>query len=91
MSASYIAQLATISDMLLIIAGLSLIMLEAFVIPGFGIVGISGIGIVVYGLYLLLIPNVPVGEEVLSNATDGFMIGLLGAVVGIYLLSLIHI
>ncbi len=86
LSASYIAQLATISDMLLIIAGLSLIMLEAFVIPGFGIVGISGIGIVVYGLYLLLIPNVPVGEEVLSNATDGFMIGLLGAVVGIYLL-----
>jgi len=86
LSASYIAQLATISDMLLIIAGLSLIMLEAFVIPGFGVVGISGIGIVVYGLYLLLIPNVPVGEEVLSNATDGFMIGLLGAIIGIYLL-----
>ena len=86
LSASYIAQLATISDMLLIIAGFSLIMLEAFVIPGFGIVGISGIGIVVYGLYLLLIPNVPVGEEVLSNANDGFMIGLLGAVIGIYLL-----
>jgi membrane-bound serine protease (ClpP class) len=86
LSASYIAQLATISDMLLIIAGFSLIMLEAFVIPGFGVVGISGIGIVVYGLYLLLIPNVPVGEEVLSNATDGFMIGLLGAIIGIYLL-----
>ena len=86
LSASYIAQLATISDMLLIIAGLSLIMLEAFVIPGFGVVGISGIGVVVYGLYLLLIPNVPVGEEVLSNATDGFMIGLLGAIIGIYLL-----
>ena len=86
LSASYIAQLATISDLLLIIAGFSLIMLEAFVIPGFGIVGISGIGIVVYGLYLLLIPNVPVGEEVLSNANDGFMIGLLGAVIGIYLL-----
>lgn len=86
LSASYIAQLATISDLLLIIAGFSLIMLEAFVIPGFGIVGIIGIGIVVYGLYLLLIPNVPVGEEVLSNANDGFMIGLLGAVIGIYLL-----
>ena len=86
LSASYIAQLATISDLLLIITGFSLIMLEAFVIPGFGIVGISGIGVVVYGLYLLLIPNVPVGEEVLSNANDGFMIGLLGAVIGIYLL-----
>lgn len=86
LSASYIAQLATMSDMLLIITGFTLIMLEAFVIPGFGIVGISGLGVIIYGLYLLLIPDVPVSEEVLSSAMDGFTIGLLGALVGIYLL-----
>lgn len=86
LSASYIAQLATMSDMLLIITGFTLIMLEAFVIPGFGIVGISGLGIILYGLYLLLIPDVPVSEEVLGGAMDGFTIGLLGALVGIYLL-----
>ena len=68
------------SDMLLIITGLTLLMLEAFVIPGFGIVGISGLGIIIYGLYLLLIPDVPVSEEVLGSAMDGFTIGLLGAV-----------
>ena len=56
LSASYIAQLATMSDMLFIITGLGLIMLEAFIIPGFGIVGIGGIGVMLYGLYLLLIP-----------------------------------
>jgi membrane-bound serine protease (ClpP class) len=86
LSASYIAQLATMSDMLLIITGFSLIMLEAFVIPGFGIVGISGLGVIIYGLYLLLIPDVPVSEEILGNAMDGFTIGLFGALIGIYLL-----
>ena len=86
LSASYIAQLATMSDMLLIITGFALIMLEAFVIPGFGIVGVSGLGVIIYGLYLLLIPDVPVSEEVLGSAMDGFTIGLLGALFGIYLL-----
>ena len=87
LSASYIAQLATMSDMLLIITGFTLIMLEAFVIPGFGIVGIGGIGVMLYGLYLLLLPEVPVGEEVLGQAMDGFLIGLIGAVLGIILLG----
>ena len=86
LSASYIAQLATMSDMLFIITGLGLIMLEAFIIPGFGIVGISGIGVMLYGLYLLLIPDIPVGEEVLGQAMDGFLIGLIGAIIGLYLL-----
>tara|TARA_B110000467_G_scaffold40461_1_gene37004 strand:+ start:433 stop:1773 length:1341 start_codon:yes stop_codon:yes gene_type:complete len=86
LSASYIAQLATMSDMLFIITGLGLIMLEAFIIPGFGIVGIGGIGVMLYGLYLLLIPDIPVGEEVLGQAMDGFLIGLIGAVIGLYLL-----
>ncbi len=87
LSVSYIAQLATMSDMIFILAGLSLILLEMLVIPGFGIVGIGGIGFMLYGLYLLLLPEVPVGEEVLGQAMDGFLIGLVGAVIGIILLG----
>ena len=87
LSVSYIAQLATMSDMIFILAGLSLILLEMLVIPGFGIVGIGGIGFMLYGLYLLLLPEVPVGEEVLGQAMDGFLIGLIGAVIGIILLG----
>ncbi|MFL2983306.1 MAG: NfeD family protein [Candidatus Neomarinimicrobiota bacterium] len=87
LSASYIAQLATMSDMLFIIAGLALILVEMLVIPGFGIIGIGGIGFMVYGLYLLLIPDVPVGEEVLGSAMDGFIIGLIGALIGLFLLA----
>ena len=87
LSVSYIAQLATMSDMIFILTGLSLMLLEMLVIPGFGIVGLGGIGFMLYGLYLLLLPEVPVGEEVLGQAMDGFLIGLLGAIVGIVLLA----
>jgi|TARA_B100000959_G_scaffold262796_1_gene301585 membrane-bound serine protease (ClpP class) len=86
LSVSYIAQLATMSDMIFILTGLSLMLLEMLVIPGFGIVGIGGIGFMLYGLYLLLLPEVPVGEEVLGQAMDGFLIGILGAIVGLILL-----
>lgn len=87
LSVSYIAQLATMSDMIFILTGLSLILLEMLAIPGFGIVGIGGIGFMLYGLYLLLLPDVPVGEEVLGQAVDGFLIGLVGAIIGIVLLG----
>ena len=86
LSASYIAQLATMSDMLFILTGLALIFLEALVIPGFGVAGLGGIGLMIYGLYLLLLPDIPVGEEVLGQAMDGFLIGLVGAVIGLVLL-----
>ena len=87
LSASYIAQLATMSDMLFVLTGLALILLEVLVIPGFGIAGLGGIGLMIYGLYLLLLPDVPVGEEVLGQAMDGFLIGIVGAIIGLVLLA----
>jgi len=87
LSASYIAQLATMSDMLFIFSGLILILIEALVIPGFGIAGLSGISLTMYGLYLLLLPTVPVSEEIMGQAMNGFIIGVLGAIVGLFLLA----
>ena len=86
LSVSYIAELATMSDMLFVFAGLGLILLEMLVIPGFGIVGLGGIGFMLYGLYLLLLPDVPVGEEIMEQAMDGFIIGIIGAAIGLVLL-----
>ncbi len=91
LSASYIAQLATMSDMLFIFSGMVLILLEALVVPGFGIAGLSGISLTMYGLYLLLLPDVPVSQEILGQAMDGFLIGLVGAIIGLYLLARIMI
>ena len=86
LSASYIAELATMSDLLVILMGMLFLMLEAFVFPGFGVAGVAGIISILWGLYLLLLPDVPVGEEVLSQASNGLIIGIIGGLVGLVLL-----
>ena len=86
LGASYIAELASMTDFLIIIAGLMFLVLETLVIPGFGIPGIVGIVMILWGLYLLLLPDVPVGEEVLSQATTGLLIGILGGIAGLVIL-----
>ena len=45
-------------EILIFVVGLILIVFEIFVIPGFGITGISGISLVVTGLFLALVGNV---------------------------------
>ena len=86
LSASYIAELATMNDFLIILIGMLCIILEALVFPGFGIPGIAGIIFILWGLYLLLLPDVPVGEEVLSQASNGLFIGIIGGLIGLVLL-----
>jgi membrane-bound serine protease (ClpP class) len=86
LSASYIAELATMSDLLVVFMGMLFLMLEAFVFPGFGLAGVAGIVFILWGLYLLLLPDVPVGEEVLSQASNGLIIGIIGGLVGLVLL-----
>ena len=86
LGASSIAELATMTDFLIIIAGLALLFMEGFLIPGFGIAGISGIIILVWGLYELLLPDNPVSYEVYSRAMDGLTIGILGGIIGLVLL-----
>jgi len=54
----YLEGLAKHWEILLFIAGLGLVLLEIFVIPGFGVSGISGIALIVTGLTLSLIDNV---------------------------------
>ena len=54
----YVEGLAENWEILIFIAGIILIILEVFVIPGFGIAGVSGIVLVVVGLVLSLLSNV---------------------------------
>lgn len=55
---AYIGHLAEYWEILLFIVGLVLIALEIFVIPGFGVAGISGIILVVASLALAMVDNV---------------------------------
>jgi membrane-bound serine protease (ClpP class) len=84
--ASYILQLATIVEILMFIAGLILIATEIFIIPGFGIAGISGILLVVASLFLSLVGGRPFLDfEIISMA----IIQLAGAITGAFILILL--
>ncbi|MCC5850741.1 MAG: hypothetical protein JJU29_21850 [Verrucomicrobia bacterium] len=54
-----VAGLAGMEDILLIVIGMLLIMVELLVIPGFGFVGISGILLMIYGLIKAMIIRYP--------------------------------
>lgn len=84
--ASYILQLATIVEILMFIAGLILIATEIFIIPGFGIAGISGILLVVASLFLSLVGGRPFLDfDIISMA----IIQLAGAITGAFILILL--
>ena len=64
----YLEGLAANWEILIFVIGLILIALEIFVVPGFGITGISGITLAFSGLVLSLVKNVNFSfEEVNSN------------------------
>ena len=86
LSASVIVKLATKSDLLIVLVGLGLLMVEAFLIPGFGVAGLAGIVVILWGLYMLLLPDVPVSQEVYDAAMAGLTIGLIGAIFALILL-----
>lgn len=86
LGAGYLTQLASATDLLIILFGLAMLFIEFVAIPGFGIFGITGIVILFYGLYLLLIPDIPVGPEVYSEALDGFSWAVVVGIFGIIFL-----
>lgn len=53
----YIVTLASVIEIALFLVGVGLLLLEIFVIPGFGIAGIAGIISMILGLYLSLLGN----------------------------------
>lgn len=68
----YVLGLAESWEIVLFVVGLALILAEVFVIPGFGVAGVTGILLVVGSLLAALIPNVgfafPTGTEVTHAA-----------------------
>lgn len=56
---SYILQLASLLEILLFIIGLGLLLAEIFIIPGFGVAGISGIVLIFASIFLSLLGSDP--------------------------------
>jgi len=69
---------------LLFLLGIALIMVEIFILPGFGVTGISGIVLVVVGLGLATVDHVPqTGEEWVDFSATLLQYGLSIVVAGI--------
>jgi len=85
----YIEGLAENWEVLIFIMGLILIMLEIFIIPGFGIAGVMGIIMVIVGLVLSLLYNVVfdfslVTDNAIMEAVFVVMIAVFGAMILTY-------
>lgn len=70
-------------EIILFVVGLILIAFEIFVIPGFGVAGISGIILTAAGLFLALVGNVDLDFEGVSS--DQALKSLITVIVGIFM------
>ncbi|HUT63872.1 MAG TPA: NfeD family protein [Anaerolineae bacterium] len=80
----YIVRLAGAGELLLFTAGIVLLILELFVLPGFGIAGVSGIGLILVSLYLSLVGRIPLVDDFTRAAYTlglAFVIGVAGIVI----------
>ncbi|MCH7770535.1 MAG: nodulation protein NfeD [Bacteroidetes bacterium] len=85
---SYILQLASVIEILMFIIGVALILLEVFVIAGFGIAGVSGIILVFASLFFSLIGSDPFLDfELVSRAIIQLSLSLVVALVLIFVLA----
>lgn len=85
---SYILQLASIVEILMFIAGIILIAVEIFVIPGFGLPGIAGIILVFASIFLSLLGGDPfINFETISVAIIQLTMALIAAIVLVFLLA----
>jgi membrane-bound serine protease (ClpP class) len=86
----YLTGLANWVEILVLLAGLALLMIEVFVIPGFGIAGILGIILVLAGLFGMLVhngpgefpwPQTPEAWQTFVNGAAGLSLGFLAFIV----------
>jgi len=85
---SYILQLASIVEILMFLVGLGLILVEVFIIPGFGIAGISGILLIIASLFLALVGADPfIDMRAVSMAIIQLTVALVLSIILIILLA----
>ncbi len=77
----YLEGLAEHWEILLFVAGVILLAIEIFAIPGFGVAGISGIILIITGLTLSMVDNLgfEFGENVISQFLEAFFIVIIAA------------
>ncbi len=83
----YILKLANIWEIILFITGLILLILEIFVIPGFGVAGILGIVMMIGSIFFSLIGDFPtIAPDEISNAIIQLAISLVASIIILFVI-----
>lgn len=84
----YILEMVSIIEIIIFAAGVAFIILEIFVIPGFGVFGILGIIMMVAGLFMGLLSDLPYFNwNIVSTAITQLAVAMLLSILMFYLLS----
>lgn len=84
--ASLLTDLAEFTELLIILIGVALVLIEIFLIPGFGLVGILGGIAILSGFFMILLPAHPLYLDY-RNALRGLAIGIVGGLVGLFFMG----
>ncbi len=79
----YLEGLAANWEILIFVAGVILVIVELFVIPGFGVIGISGIVLIILGLSLSLVGSLPSSDPIDLPSADTYGKALFTVVISI--------
>ncbi len=94
--APFLVGLAQMWHVLLFAGGVVLVLLEIFVTPGFGVLGVGGIVCMFTGLVLMVVPSVGQGPlplpapemaQRLQDSVLSTLVGIIGSVIGMYYLT----
>lgn len=86
--ANYILELASAIEIVLFVIGAILLIVEIFVVPGFGVFGILGILFMVAGLFLGLIADFPIVDfSLVEGAVVQLALAFVFTIILIYILS----
>lgn len=84
--ATLFTNLAELTELLVILVGVVLVLIEILLIPGFGLVGIIGGLTILAGLFMILLPAHPLYLDY-DNALRGLIIGIIGGLIGLFFLG----
>jgi membrane-bound serine protease (ClpP class) len=91
--APFMVGLASFWHVLVFLLGIILLGVEVFVLPGFGVVGVAGVALILLGLVLLIVPTGPGGgyntipsgliTRILLSTSAWTLVGMVGGLVGL--------
>ena len=94
--APFLSGLASVTELLVVAAGVILLGVELFVIPGFGFAGVAGIALIMIGLVMTFVqyepgpgfmPTLPGSWDMLREGVITMFVAMMVSAVGLYFLT----